>query len=264
MAPLIRLFETDTSVLIQMKDGEREGWGEVSPLPGWSKESLVEAKEELMRGEVRSPSVWFGMEMARRTLEEPMELPPIPLCGLMLDPSDPVDPEWKAVKLKVGHLTVEEAIAAVEKISLPLRVDINRMWPSDQVARFCQAFPLDRFDYIEEPGCEVEHPIALDETFREGCKRFPPNLKALIYKPTLMGPLPEKGFDLIMSSSYEGDVGLYGLAYLAVHYGMSHLPQGLGTFLKRESKLKVVDGMVHFPPLNELVGDVREIIRMPY
>ena len=43
-----RRLKTRDGLLLQLRDGEREGWGEISPLPGFSLETLDEAQAALL------------------------------------------------------------------------------------------------------------------------------------------------------------------------------------------------------------------------
>ncbi|PLL91656.1 o-succinylbenzoate synthase, partial [Klebsiella michiganensis] len=43
-----RRLKTRDGLLLRLRDGEREGWGEISPLPGFSLETLDEAQTVLL------------------------------------------------------------------------------------------------------------------------------------------------------------------------------------------------------------------------
>jgi len=258
--PFKNQFREGLIVHIKTQEGE-EGFGEIAPLPNWSKETLNDAKkqaletlktphsfEELQKLDLY-PSVRFGLESALLDIEKPLDkLPPLPLCALLPRPAA----GFKMAKLKVGHLRVKEAVEAARKIpkTLKLRIDVNRKWSLDDVKAFCNSFPHDFFDYIEEPLSNFDdyqkltslHPIAFDETFRERPLRdllAIPNLKALVAKPTLqgglttylplMGEIQKKGIDFIISSSYESEVGIYALAKMAFRLRAIKKPLGLDT-----------------------------------
>ena len=140
-------------VLIRLTAGDGvEGWGEASPLPGFSRESLEEAirqlwdmKPVLMDLDIRDhpdpdgglmPSVRFGMELAAsnlyaaargKTLPEVLGPGPgmeVSLNGLLAGPGDDVLKEarrmrsagYPAVKLKVGRGAIEEEAALVREV----------------------------------------------------------------------------------------------------------------------------------------------------
>ena len=43
-----RRLKTRDGLFIRLQEGEREGWGEISPLPGFSNETLEEAQTALL------------------------------------------------------------------------------------------------------------------------------------------------------------------------------------------------------------------------
>jgi O-succinylbenzoate synthase len=241
-------------LIVHLEQGNKDGFGEIAPLPNWSKETLDEAKKQAFEALTHSsrkslyPSVQFGIESAYLDLEKPVTLPPIPICTLLPAPLQ----NQKIAKIKVGHLAVEEAIAMIKTIpeTVKLRVDVNRKWSFKQAITFCNAFSCDRFEYIEELLPHFEdyahfispHRIAFDETFRERSLDellAIPNLQALIAKPTLQGgystyipivpTIKEKGVDFIISSSYESKVGIEALAKLAYRLDAIDKPLGLDT-----------------------------------
>lgn len=58
----------------------RVGWGEVAPLPGFSKETLEEALEDLIEGnDSFYPSVQWGLASAMLDLMYPIEVDAIPV-----------------------------------------------------------------------------------------------------------------------------------------------------------------------------------------
>ena len=69
-----RRLKTRDGLYICLRDGESEGWGEISPLPGFSQESWEEAQTELLawvKGWLQGdgslpqlPSVAFGVSCA--------------------------------------------------------------------------------------------------------------------------------------------------------------------------------------------------------
>lgn len=135
-------------------------------------------------------------------------------------------------KIKIGRHDLESEIETLSYLgrdvlldSETLRLDANRTWDMDMwlnAEREWRGLPI---AYVEEPLNDpsllnqfYDHigiSIALDETFRE----WPlpkvlevPGLTTLIVKPTLMGRVSEiprnSGMDLVLSSSFESEVGL--------------------------------------------------------
>ncbi|NGX47056.1 MAG: o-succinylbenzoate synthase [Chlamydiae bacterium] len=202
---------------------------EISPLPGFSKETLEEALQQLKKIKQRLvttwwtksalhylsnlglyPSVYFAVETALLDLLTPLETPiPCQKYALLFgSPSEIFEyakeissEDFKHAKIKLGHFTPETAHQIVAKLSdqFRLRIDLNRKWDFEETMRFCAHYPKDFFEYIEEPSTNIEdlfhfpYPYALDETLRE-IKDLTPylqskNLKAFILKPTMTYPI---------------------------------------------------------------------------
>ncbi len=70
-----RRLKTRDGLYVCLRDGEREGWGEISPLPGFSQETWEEAQTALLtwvndwlqgsKGLPEMPSVALGARCAR-------------------------------------------------------------------------------------------------------------------------------------------------------------------------------------------------------
>jgi o-succinylbenzoate synthase len=214
------------------------GWGEIAPLPGFSQETFEEAKEEVLsllpNLESAKPtlsSVRFGLSCASK----PFPLHPIcaPLCALGPRPGFPT------IKLKLGHLNLDEAIALTRSLYRQhrLRLDFNRCWDLESALAFASSFNPTDFEYLEEPlndfedlirfSEETRFPIAVDESFLKFSWEKIPSLRAIVIKPTVVGSIPEvpPHLDLILSSSYETGIGLIHIA----SSGKSSKPLGLDT-----------------------------------
>lgn len=205
------------------------GWGEIAPLPGFSKETFSQAKQEALdvffdKKKPTLPSVIFGFSSAQK----PLTSVKVPLCALHTPHSG-----CKTLKLKLGDLSVDEAIKRVKEYigKYILRLDFNQKWTLSQALSFAKHFQKTDFEYLEEPVKEFEDllffsnetgfPIALDES-----RKLVPNVKALVIKPTLWGTVPESKVPIVLSSSYESSIGILQIAALS----NSSLPQGLDTF----------------------------------
>lgn len=255
------------------------GWGEIAPLPSWSKERLDDCLKqlELEKQSVLQtdwtlstcfeqlnlltllPSVLFGLESALLSLLAPLDSCSLPACALLMGSVSSILDQAKmrqaegytSAKLKVSQLSFEEAAYVIHELkeTLYLRIDVNRAWSTSDSLRFFEQFPLETFDYVEEPFQNSHdlglfpHPLAVDESF-PGELSFDqleslPTLKALIYKPTMQGgmcgclPLFEwavkRGIALVLSSSFETDLGLAHIAGMASRLGLSS-PIGVGTY----------------------------------
>ncbi|MGE0198763.1 MAG: hypothetical protein AB7N99_04750 [Simkaniaceae bacterium] len=241
--------------LLYLQDKERESWGEIAPLPGFSRESIEEALEDFLSGTCRLPSVQFGYYSALLDLSDPVQLTAIPI----------------KMKTKVGHLSPHEAVKMIQPVS-SMRIDVNRKWNLQEALAFAKCFP--DVEYFEEPllpgenAKDFPYPVALDESLRE--KTIPPypHVVAHVIKPTMHGfPLPkiQKGIDFILSSSYETEVGIHQIAKLTQRLNIPLKPMGLGTCHLFEEPLfeeepYVEQDCLHFPQKWKLKKDKVQVI----
>lgn len=220
-------LKTRDGLLICLQDGDNEGWGEISPLPEFSQETLVEATTEAIDwltewvkegkiSESKMPSVAFGCSCALAELSG--ELPQAadyrkaPLCSG--DPDDLIlslDAMGgeKVAKVKVGlYEAVRDGMVAnilLEAVpELKLRLDANRSWTrakADGFAKYVNPEYRGRIAFLEEP-CKTREEslqfaadtginIAWDESVREADFKVEaqPGVSAIIIKPTLTGSL---------------------------------------------------------------------------
>jgi O-succinylbenzoate synthase len=267
-------------ILIHIMD-ERgvNSWGEVAPLPKWSHESLDDSLQQLYQKQKELmnvdwtlcnylqeieklnllPSVSFGLESALLSILNPISEHSVLMSALLMGLPDEImklaelryKEGYTSAKLKVSNLSFKEAAQLIHQLKdkFRLRIDVNRAWKTADSLHFFEQFPLDSFDYVEEPFQDPNdlaiftHPLAIDESFPQdlSLKQLEslPALKAIIYKPTiqggLLGCLPlykwtkERGIELVLSSSFESDMGLAYVASMA--YRLSLLsPVGIGTY----------------------------------
>lgn len=196
--------------------------GDVAPLPGWSKETLDDALEELhkRKDDILSitdleqleslnllPSVHFGVESALLSLLDPLPQYSSQKSALLmgspheiLEQADLRQKEgYTSAKLKVSNLSFEQAFTLIHQLKeiFSLRIDVNRAWNTADSLNFFAQFALDAFDYVEEPFQNPQdlkhftHSLAVDESFPQDLSlkelELLPTLKALIYKPTIQG-----------------------------------------------------------------------------
>jgi o-succinylbenzoate synthase len=218
------------------------GFGEIAPLPGFSRETLEEAKEEALRllpsfpdASPTLPSVKFALDCARHPLPASFKL--------SINALNHHREGFKALKLKLGHLSLQEALKLLKETPkhLELRLDFNRQWPLERLLAFAAHFTPDDFAYLEEPCSDFSDllsfskltgfPIAVDESIPYIPYWEIPTLKALIVRPTILGavPTPPPGVELIFSSAYESGIGILHLARLSMQYN-PHRPHGLDPY----------------------------------
>ncbi|HBA7886738.1 TPA: o-succinylbenzoate synthase [Escherichia coli] len=221
-----RRLKTRDGLYVCLREGEREGWGEISPLPGFSQETWEEAQSVLLAwvnnwlagdSELpQMPSVAFGVSCALAeladTLPQAANYRAAPLCNG--DPDDLIlkladMPGEKVAKVKVGlYEAVRDGMVVnllLEAIpDLHLRLDANRAWTplkGQQFAKYVNPDYRHRIAFLEEPcktrddsrafARETGIAIAWDESLREPDFAFvaEEGVRAVVIKPTLTGCL---------------------------------------------------------------------------
>ncbi|EKN1672830.1 o-succinylbenzoate synthase [Escherichia coli] len=221
-----RRLKTRDGLYVCLREGEREGWGEISPLPGFSQETWEEAQSVLLAwvnnwlagdSELpQMPSVAFGVSCALAeladTLPQAANYRAAPLCNG--DPDDLIlkladMPGEKVAKVKVGlYEAVRDGMVVnllLEAIpDLHLRLDANRAWTplkGQQFAKYVNPNYRHRIAFLEEPcktrddsrafARETGIAIAWDESLREPDFAFvaEEGVRAVVIKPTLTGSL---------------------------------------------------------------------------
>lgn len=235
------------------------GWGEIAPLPGRSKETLAEAKEQLLQalhGKLRLPplpSVAFGLECALTPYKPPAD--PFPLWALLAGTPDAIQEKAKraeherfgAIKVKVSNLSPSDAERVIEPLigKFELRIDVNRAWSFNEAVALFSRLPVNAIACIEEPTHELARlsdfpfPFALDESLTE----LPfskmvgfPQLTTLIIKPTITGGsyalkiIEQLGKKIIFTGAFESGIGTCLIANFAHRLNMTTSPLGLDTY----------------------------------
>lgn len=215
-------------LLVMLQQQDRQGWGEIAPLPGFSGETLEQAQQACERwltqwlamqpvADSLLPSVAFGLSCASAELTGQLPQtgawrsaqlcygdPDALLLQLQAQPSP-------CAKMKVG---LYEAVRDGLQVSLllevlpdlQLRLDANRSWTREKARQFARCLtPAQRarIAFIEEPcrtpeeslafAAESGIAIAWDESLRQPDFRLQaaPGLAALVIKPTLTGSIAQ-------------------------------------------------------------------------
>lgn len=309
--PLVRPLTLKGSTLIhregyiiRLRDHDGfTGWGEISPLPGFSRESSADAQnqfasirnqltghpvpdslEKLSGGFQRwlgglnlFPSVRFGVEttvlnllathsaIPLHTLLNSASPSVVSVNALLTGSTDDIlkhaeqmrKEGYRAVKLKVGHLSVHDGIRLTKSVyerlgSVTLRLDANRAWNLNEAITFTDGITGCNIEYVEEP-CQNYNdslklaertglPVALDESLSDIAPESLHGLagvKAVVLKPTLLGGVERSmqftreahklGMMPVISSSFESSLGILTLANLAAAAGDMHIQAGLDT-----------------------------------
>lgn len=213
-----------------------DGWGEIAPLPGWSQETLEEAKKEtlsvLLEGTKPSlPSVKFGFACALKAFSSaPLKVP--------ISAFQTPDASCRCLKLKLKNIPLEQAISLVKQYAgkTKLRIDCNRCWTLEEALAFTKHFSPTDFEYLEEPVHSYQEllsfmsltrfPVAIDESLREYPHIDLSPFKAAIVKPMLMGNIPKLDIPTVLSSSYESSLGILQIA----RSSSLEIAHGLNTF----------------------------------
>ncbi|ESS58373.1 o-succinylbenzoate synthase [Enterobacter cloacae S611] len=222
-----RRLKTRDGLFIQLQENGSEGWGEITPLPGFSVETLDVVQPTVMAwvqawrdgaspALPSQPSAAFGLSCALAELAG--ELPqPADYRAAMLCTGDPDElfaalgalPGEKLAKVKVGlYEAVRDGMVVnllLESIpDLRLRLDANRAWTplkARQFAKYVAPANRSRIAFLEEPcqsreaslafAEETGIAIAWDESLREADFTFTPQpgVSAVVIKPTLTGSL---------------------------------------------------------------------------
>lgn len=251
-------FELKGRNILLEEDGK---YGEVSPLPGRSQETLTDAIAQLKavqqgyKGPLL-PSVAFGLY----GLKAP-RVSSIP-CALFLYGTPDEVLKTAAVhtttvaKLKVGHWSVETALAVIRLLPFQLRLDFNFHWSENNVEHLCAHLDPSQIEFLEDAGCTIPgFTHASDEKPSPSSLAVwkPPSpFDRTIWKPMVRG-LPPPNTLLILSSSMESSIGLHQIAtLLTTHQIPSHI-LGIGTVSHTKNDLVqnpayFKDGHLHFPP----------------
>ena len=195
--PLVRPFNLGSSVLTMREglllrctdDKGVDAWGEASPLPGVSRDSLAEAEQELKvtarewarpGKDGRPARPWSSAAMNAsvqvRMWHTILATPAMPsvlleLAALLEGDGDQLlrgaasaaARGYRAAKLKVGRKPLDEEISLAREVRTALgprcrlRIDANRAWTLEQARTFMQGITRNAgdyhapLDYLEEP-----------------------------------------------------------------------------------------------------------------
>ncbi len=174
-------LKTRDGWVVQLRRGEREGWGEIAPLPEFSRETLAQAEQAALDwlqawlagnepDDSALPSVAFGLSCAQAELEQRLptqaDFRKAPLCTG--DPDELFEalnalPGEKVAKVKVGlyEAVRDGMIVNVLLEALPdlrLRLDANRSWTrakADGFAKYVNPAWRDRIAFWKSPARPV-------------------------------------------------------------------------------------------------------------
>ena len=183
-------------LILRLRCAERYGYGEVAPLPGFSRESLDQAEAQLKafcravnNGQLQLdnklapaaslPSVAFGIESALWWLRQDSWVAAPAMAPLLngtradiLHRLNNWQETWPAeFKLKTGRSTLESDCVTLEKIlqivpeSVRIRLDANQQWSFAEAVKLGSVVDVTRVAYVEEPTAHSgEFPRLFEQT----------------------------------------------------------------------------------------------------
>lgn len=211
-------------LILQLQDNKKQlSFGEIAPLPGFSNESLQQARtqiisllnrglENLQQSDNLYPSVNLALDMALQHIPLAAETNNLDTIPLLQGENTDVIKQYLAlntpslIKLKVARQNVQDELWLFKALSrlnpdLRIRCDANQGWSTAQAGYFFKHIDNLRLDYIEEPTADhqtnlqlaekYQVALALDETLQDIDFHYQHKacIKALVLKPTLIGSL---------------------------------------------------------------------------
>lgn len=190
-----RILNYREGLIIHLMDEQgNDGYGEIAPLEGFSKETVQQARNqiqylkgitpEVLRNNRLFPSVRFGIETALIELMEKREnrwlsevfgnFPDreVAVNGLLHVPKEGIrdlkgevekliHEGFKYIKIKVGRSSLESDIETIRDVTMHLppgimlRLDVNRLWDYETALKFGKAIDSQFIEYIEEPFVDI-------------------------------------------------------------------------------------------------------------
>ena len=152
----------------------------------------------------------------------------------------------RILKIKLGRQSLKDEMTRFQHLqnlypNIQWRLDCNQQWSLQDLRTFWSICNPKSIDYIEDPLKNPREmiecpniPFALDESLTDLHELLHlKNVITMVIKPslhnhwkTLIKDHPDKR--IIISSTFEGSLGLWGLGQLALHYAPSEI-HGLGT-----------------------------------
>ncbi|AJQ97147.1 o-succinylbenzoate synthase [Gynuella sunshinyii] len=207
-------------LLLKWQLADRAIWTEVSPLPGYSRETLAQCLTQLRDWYAAGPELsittlqqwsdpgWypavnFGLRSALLAWQFPEPEQP-QICQLLSYQDGVSQNTADCIKIKVGQRPLVEDIRRVQQLldsgfSGRIRLDANGSWTLEQLDMFNRLPEYTAIEWFEEPLCHREDyrywsqysdiPYALDESLYQVSKMpdYYSGLAAFILKPTLLG-----------------------------------------------------------------------------
>lgn len=220
-----QLFDREGLILQLTDKNGHHHFTEIAPLPGFSHETLIQVKVEmvhllasmfsaterinLQKHHSDYPSIQFALDALfldfNTTAHADMDNVALIQGNLSLIGSQYQQlGKPNIIKLKVAREPVEHDINNFQQLctlnkKLKIRCDANQAWSKQQAQQFFAAINVEQLDYIEEPTSnhqinlqladKFHINLALDETLQRPDFNYQhhPSISAFIIKPTLIG-----------------------------------------------------------------------------
>lgn len=287
-------------LLISIKDRKQSFYAEIAPLPGFSKESLTQAKLQIIDvfnnikpcKSALFPSVSFALSSLSYSIFTNQAMTSNDIVPLLQGPQKSILTEYikldhpTIIKLKVARQSVKQDVELIKALyqinpSLKVRLDANQQWDIEQTALFFNAIPPQIIDYIEEPTANHQNnleladrygfKLALDETLQNTNFNYQdhPNISALVIKPTLIGDHDRIQSFIDLAKKYQLQVNIsssfesiIGLSHLVsiAQKNSDHKSLTLGIDTLKQFKPNELFNVDNFDSVNEFEETISEII----
>jgi len=198
-------------------------FAEIAPLPGFSKETFAQVKQEMIQlisgsGSILNkltkhmsayPSIQFALDSILLAINTTQEIT-IDNVALLQGNRATIISQYKQldhpelIKLKVAKESIDIDIDNFQQLcqlnpKLKIRCDANQAWNEKQAEQFFTAINIKQLDYIEEPTCDHQKnlklaekfsiKLGLDETLQQSNFNYQAHqsIRAFIIKPALIG-----------------------------------------------------------------------------
>jgi len=250
---------------------------EITPLPGFSYETLAQVKAELMALSNVSinqllthkssySSVQFALNSLHYNTQQTRYTKTAMLDNIPLLQGDEeqITTQYlrlnrpNKIKLKVARAAVEADIANFQHLcrlnpQLLIRCDANQAWTALQAAQFFEAINMQQLDYIEEPTADhnvnlqlaelFNASIALDETLQNPNFSYQHHqaVKAFVIKPTIVGSKAK--IDQLVSFAHQQSIQISFSSSFESIVGLQMLQQLANHYLLNYPQLTISMGI---------------------
>ena len=275
------LLRVRQGLVLQLRDNQGDyRYGEIAPLPGFSRETLTQAREQIIShldNGISSlapqngfyPSVNFGLDSALRQIPinaTPLQMPEVPLFqgdNIALIDHYKKHNKPTLIKLKVAKQNIEKDISLFNQLvnlnsSIMIRCDANQQWSARQASHFFEHINCQHLDYIEEPthqhginlqlGNKYDIGLGLDETLQNTSFNYQPHpcIKALVLKPTLIGSITR--VETFINIAAQQNLQVHMSSSFESIIGLKQLTALANTYQKKCSISLGIDTLKYFQP----------------